>query len=35
MRVADAFKSNTVLDINALTIDATALYALAAPNVPR
>jgi DUF3102 family protein len=31
MRVASAFKSKPSLDFESLTIDATALYALAAP----
>jgi hypothetical protein len=35
MQVAEAFKSLSVSDFNALTIDATALYALAAPDVPQ
>ena len=32
--VAEAFKSVTVADFTGLTIDATALYALSAPDVP-
>lgn len=35
MRVAEAFKSTTLVDFNGLTIDATALYALTAPDVPQ
>ncbi len=35
MRVAEAFKSTSVVDFNNLTIDATALYALAALEVPQ
>jgi hypothetical protein len=35
MRVADAFKSALDADFTGLTIDATALYALSAPDVPQ
>jgi hypothetical protein len=35
MRVAGAFKSNTMLDFGVVSIDRGALYALAAPDVPQ
>lgn len=35
MRIAEAFKSARLADFDSLTIDATALYALAAPDVPQ
>jgi hypothetical protein len=35
MQVAAAFKSSLGVDFDAITIDATALYALAAPAVPQ
>lgn len=35
MQVAEAFKSETLSDFSGVTIDATALYALSAPDVPQ